>query len=141
MQCKVVCPQCGDITKTYSIKNFRHCGAQYGVEANLLAGEEAKYAKMVKKYGKEVEPAKTPKVEDKKPVEEIVKKVEEKRNDTPVVAPIIEEKPEPPIEKKVRRNRRFLMKRNLVLDFSKRKNGSNARPLHLLLLWQNCKKN
>ena len=51
MQCKVVCPVCGDVVKTYSVNNFRHCGAQYDVKANLLAGEEAKYQKMVVKEG------------------------------------------------------------------------------------------
>jgi hypothetical protein len=85
MQCKVVCPKCGDLVKTYSINNFRHCGTQFDVKNNLLTGEEGKYQKMVEK-----EEGVKPKVE--KPVEKIVEKVKEKEAEKPVVEPIIEEK-------------------------------------------------
>ena len=97
MQCKAVCPSCGEIVKTYSIKNFRHCGAQFDVEANLLAGEGSKYAKMVAKEegGKPAE--KKPVVEKPEAQVKVEGKIEEVQKPTTpaVVAPIIEEKPEP----------------------------------------------
>ena len=105
MQTKCVCPECGDVVKTYSINNFRHCGTQFDVESNLLAGEQAKYQKMVEKYGKEV--SKAPVVKEAKPVEKIVEKVEEKKNDTPIVEPIIEEKVvEPKVEPSRKRKKK-----------------------------------
>ena len=112
MQCKVVCPKCGDVVKTYSINNFRHCGTQFDVESNLLAGEAEKYQKMMEKEGKKV-----PVVEKEKPVEKIVEKLEEKKNDTPVVEPIIEEKPEPVVEKKVVKKRK---KKSVIVEKDKK---------------------
>ena len=89
MRCKVVCPVCGDVVSTYSINNFRHCGAQYDVKANLLAGEDAKYQKMVVKEGGAA-PEKPTVV--KPPVEKPVEKPAEKPVEKPAAA-IIEEKP------------------------------------------------
>ena len=99
MQCKVVCPVCGEVAKTYSINTFRHCGAQYSVEANLLAGEQAKYEKMVVKEKGSATPEK-PAVE--KPVVEktVAKKpVAEK----PATEAIIEEKPPEVVKPKPRK--------------------------------------
>lgn len=103
MRCKAVCPQCGEIVRTYSVNNFRHCGSQYSVKDNLLAGETEKFQKMVEKEGKPVEKVK-PKVDEKKPLEKIVEKVEEKKNETPNVAPIIVEKV---VEPKVKTGRKI----------------------------------
>ena len=98
MRCKVVCPVCGDVAKTYSINNFRHCGSQYDVKTNLLAGEAEKYQKMVAKEGKPV--VKIPKPVEK-PIEKIVEKVEAKQAEKPVTEPIIVEKvPQAPIVEK-----------------------------------------
>jgi hypothetical protein len=88
MKCKTVCPTCGEMVRTSSTGAFRHCGAQYNVQANLLAGEQPKYDKMVAKYAAEDE--KKGKVE--KPAEKIVEKVKEKEAEKTVVEPIIEEK-------------------------------------------------
>ena len=104
MHVKTVCTNCGEICRTGSIKNFRHCGIEQNVEANLLAGEAEKFKKLVaKKTGKPVD---VKPVEVEKPVEKIVEKVAEKKNDTPVVAPIIEEKSEVVPEKKVVKKRK-----------------------------------
>ena len=105
MHAKVVCPTCGEICKTGSIRNFRHCGLEYSVKENLLSGEEEKFKKLVeKRTGKPTKAVKP--VKDEKPVEKIVEKVEAKQAEKPVVAPIIEEKPEPPEEKKVQKKKK-----------------------------------
>lgn len=105
MHVKTVCTNCGEICRTGSIKNFRHCGIEQNVKANLLAGEEEKFKKLVaKKTGKAPEVVKPASVET--PVEKIVEKVEKKHNETPAVEPIIEEKPEPPVEKVVVKKKR-----------------------------------
>ena len=114
MHVKTVCTNCGEICRTGSIKNFRHCGIEQNVEANLLAGEAEKFKKLVaKKTGKPVDVEKVPKapiVAKKEPVAKIVEKVAEKKNDTPVVEPIIVEKvPQAPIvekEQPVRKKRK-----------------------------------
>lgn len=110
MKCKTVCPSCGEIYRTSSIGSFRHCGSQYSVKENLLAGETPKYEKMVAKYAamdaaegkvpkeKVVKPEAEPSEEQRKIEKKIQEKVNEKPT-TPKVEPIIEEKP--PAEKKV----------------------------------------
>ena len=101
MKVKVVCPACGEIVRTSSVGGFRHCGAQYDVKTNLLAGETPKYEKMMVKYGKseapEVKPpeAKAPEV---KPPEAKTPEVKEEG-----VKPIIEEKPAEVKKPKVRK--------------------------------------
>lgn len=109
MHVKTICVECGEICKTGSIKNFRHCGIEQNVKANLMAGEEEKFKKLVaKKTGKPVEVEKVPQAPIVvKPVEKIIEKIEVKKNETPVVEPIIEEKPEVvPKEKKVVKKRK-----------------------------------
>ena len=93
MQCKVVSPVTGEVIKTYSIRNFRDGGSEFSVKDNLLAGEEAKYQKMIEKAGKVSATV-------KKPVEKIIKEVEKKQAEKPVVEPIIEEKAEPKVVEK-----------------------------------------
>ena len=118
MKCKCVCPKCGEIVRTSSIGGFRHCGSQYNVQASLLAGEQAKYDKMVIKYAGEDKKEEKAGVE--KPVEKIVEKIEEKKPPENIVAPIIEEKPEPkpaPAQNKPRKIRKpAVTKEKLVVE-------------------------
>lgn len=106
MHVKTVCTNCGEICRTGSIKNFRHCGIEQNVKANLLAGEEEKFKKLVaKKTGKPQEVPKAPVVTE--PVEKIVEKVEAKQAEKPVIEAIIEEKPEPePVVKKPKKRKK-----------------------------------
>ena len=123
MHVKTVCTNCGEICRTGSIKNFRHCGIEQNVKANLLAGEEEKFKKLVaKKTGKPVEIEKVPKApEVAKPLEEIAKKVEAKQAEKPAIEPIIVEKvPEAPIVEKEQLVRKKRKKKSSIEEKVKR---------------------